>query len=406
VIKNVASNKLPIMDGGVYVCTIMTGIWGLIATAMFGDLFGRSEGHFPLGHQFAIFTTAWILFLVVGVTGIAGKKSNGSTNSDGSGDGALRAWLFVAALVGYAYAMGNDWYVHDQQDLIAPMGGFQWTIKAGTFFIEPAKNSPYVTQGALEHFIDKQGRHKFVNWCDTTDPIWHNESAPADATHLKNPNANLQHLVGNQNLQLQDSDGVRRHSSHHNHRAVTDRPDHYTTNRNHYPDQCYLPARPTMVRGEHVVGLWSQCYCKDTTALTCRLFGSYWPMLNGRTQSCNVFNVARAMILIVGILAFIALGLASMLIGNLRRPSLHALSNKLCWIVTVLGLISSVLFGAVLYDVKKLSADFALYLCGWWLIFFAALLGHATASHYADQDTKIIPMTQLSSPATVQDAQI
>lgn len=128
------------------------------------------------------------------------------------------------------------------------------------------------------------------------------------------------------------------------------------------------------------------------------MFGSYWPMFNGRDQKCNTFNVARAMILMVGVMSFLALVLSSVLIGGLRRVNLHLVSNNLCMLVFLLGLISSILYGAVIYPVGRLSADFALYLAGWWLVFFAGIVGIPITSYYGDVENagKIIPLNPLA----------
>lgn len=408
VIKNVASNKLPIMDGGVYVCTIMTGIWGLIATAMFGDLFGRSEGHFPLGHQFAIFTTSWILFFIVGVTGVRDAKDGFVTETAA----ATRSALFVAALVGFAYAMGNDWYVHDNQDLIVPLGGFQWTLKTGRFFIAPASHANFINNDTLLHYAqNKDSNNNHAVWCDDEDPLLPNTSVPADATHLRNPDSDLAHLAGQKNKATSGGPGgVGRRSGGDRkgkvYDDVSDHPKNEQHTRNHYPNQCLLPARPTVVRGMHNIGLWKECYCKRTTSLTCNLFGSSWAMLNGRDMACSEFNVARAMILMVGIFSFLALMLSSMLIGGMRRVNVHIISNNLCMLSGLLGLISSILFGAVVYDVKKLSADFALYLAGWWLVFLAGCIGVPVTAYYEEvQNTgKVIPMQAIPADAQATTA--
>lgn len=380
VIRNIAANKVPVMDAGVHICVIMTGIWGLITTVIFGELFARSEGHAPLGHQFAVFTIAWILFFVVGITGLSDSRKNVTVSENTS---AIRSALFVAALVGFAYSMGNDWSVVDNQYLIAPLGGFQWTIKGNSFFIAPAEHAGYINDDALLRLHNRDDERKAV-YCNET-------------VKLRNPEADLSHLTGDKNAETVQGDFLKRRLRDAP-RSVTGRQENANNTRNHYPNQCLLPARPTIVRGHEAVGLWKRCYCKETTSLSCTMFGSYWPMFNGRDQKCNTFNVARAMILMVGVMSFLALVLSSVLIGGLRRVNLHLVSNNLCMLVFLLGLISSILYGAVIYPVGRLSADFALYLAGWWLVFFAGIVGIPITSYYGDVENagKIIPLNPLA----------
>jgi len=145
------------------------------------------------------------------------------------------------------------------------------------------------------------------------------------------------------------------------------------------------------------IGLWATCYCKNTLSTQCRMFGSDYIMFNNKQKKCDTFNVARAMILIVGILALIALIVSSALIGGLRRVQLHALSNVLCLLTSVLGLISSILIG-VLYDVNNLGRDYAIYLAGWILVFFAFCIGGPVTSYYKEVESagQVVPLQPMA----------
>jgi len=101
---------------------------------------------------------------------------------------------------------------------------------------------------------------------------------------------------------------------------------------------------------------------------------------------------------ITGILSLWALVLSSALIGGLRRPEAHITSNTLCFLASITGFICSILFGAVLYPVSDLSQDFAIFLAGWWLIFFAAIIGLGVTSYYtnAQNEIKVTPMVPIA----------
>jgi len=297
---------------------------------------------------------------------------------------AIRSALFVSALVGFAYSMGNDWQVTDNQYLVAPLGGFQWTVKGNSFFIAPAVHAGYINDDSLLHLHNRDNERSDF-YCNET-------------VSLVNPDADLSHLAGNRNPTFTGIGEETARRLRDAPREVTGRQENAPLNHNHYNNQCLLHALPTVVRGQESIGLYKRCYCKETTSLTCSLFGSYWPLFNGRDQKCNTFNVARAMVLLVGIMSFVSLLLSSVLIGGLRRVNFHLISNNLCMLVFLLGLISSILYGAVLYPVNKLGADFALYLAGWWLVFFAGIVGIPVTSYYGDVENagKIIPLQQLA----------
>lgn len=384
---SLAAGKNTLITFPVVVCVVMTGIWGLIASVMFSDLLGKDQDRFPLGHQFSVFTVSWIVFFCVGISGAVDMRNPNASSTIA----AVRSAAFATALVGFAYSFGNDWFVQDQQALIAPMGGFQWTIKAGTFFIAPASHAPYINEDSLLEYSlagrNFDGDREKARYCDYT-------STDADL-RLRNNQSDLSHLVGNRNPYAGEATTVTRRER--NYPRVTGESRNAETTRNHYPNQCLLSPRPTYVRGEHVIGLFNECQCKETTSLTCTLFGSYWPMFNGRTQNCNTFQVARAMVLIAALLAWLAIVASSIMVGEFRSVEIFQLSNNLCFIVALLGFIASILYGGVIYPVGSLSSDFALFLAGWWLILFGGIIGLTLTSQIRDVDgsAKVVPMVSI-----------
>ena len=123
-------------------------------------------------------------------------------------------------------------------------------------------------------------------------------------------------------------------------------------------------------------------------------------MFQGSQHKCDRFNVARACVLISGIFSLGSLVLASALIGGLRKVSLHVTSNTLAFLSAFIGFIASVLIGAVLYDVKDLGRDYAIFLAGWWLVFMAGCLGGPVTAYYRESEnlgkvTPMVPITQV-----------
>eukprot|EP00300_Choanocystis_sp_HF-7_P005228 c13963_g1_i2.p1 GENE.c13963_g1_i2~~c13963_g1_i2.p1 ORF type:complete len:569 (-),score=-30.65 c13963_g1_i2:36-1742(-) len=390
----IAAGKTNFVTIPVILCAIMTGIWGLITTVMFSDLLGKNQDRYPLGHQFSVFTVSWILYFIVGISALIDRNKANPNSTIAAG----RAIAFCLALVGFAYGMGNDWFVQDQQALIAPMGGFQWTVKAGSFFIAPAEHAPYITTDSLLEYTLIDGRNfdgdrSKARYCDysSSDPQYRLiNNASSD---------NLEYLIGNRNHPT----GARRSK---NYPKISGESRYAETTRNHYNNQCLLSGRPTYVRGEHVIGLFNECQCKKTTSLTCTPFGSYWPMFNGRTQNCNIFNVARALVLLAGLFSILSIITASIMVGDLRRFELHKLSTNFSLLTALVGFIASVLYGAVLFDVDKLAQDFALFLAGWWLVFFGALIALSQDSSFRDGGaSKVVPMVAITPQPASDNSQ-
>jgi hypothetical protein len=103
------------------------------------------------------------------------------------------------------------------------------------------------------------------------------------------------------------------------------------------------------------------------------------------------------MILMVGIFSVIGLCLASMMVGGVRSLQMHVISNNMCMLCALLGLISSILYGAVVYDRHRLSWGFVLYTAGWWLVFLAGCIGVPLTSDYEKDvnSNKVIPMSMM-----------
>jgi hypothetical protein len=342
IIKNIAGNVLPVLNGPVFGLIILSGIFGLIATCMFGDLYGHEN--YPFGYHFGLFTTAWVLLLFVGLTGMSDFRKNVRPSETTS---AIRAGLLVIALTAFAFSMGNNWYNHDQQELLAPLGGRDWTIKSQTFFIEPYTELGQwssTREVIAENFRNLNHKDGIV-YCNDTDYDVPSEDGGDDG-----------------------GDSLMRKKNNNN------KKDKKT---------CYSSPDVSIVTGFVEIGLWNTCYCKNTLSLECSIFGSDFIMFNNKQKKCDTFNVARAMVLMVGILSLGALVLSSALLGGLRKVNLHLLSNTLCLLTSVLGLISTILYG-VLYEVDDLGRDFAIYLAGWWLVFLAAVLGAPVTSYYTE----------------------
>jgi hypothetical protein len=344
-VKNVASNSVPVVGKGVFGLILMSGIWGLIATCMFGDLFG--SGDIAFGYHFGLFVFAWCCFVVVGFTGMRANV----------GASQAQAAILMCALTAYAFSMGNNWYVRDQQDLVAPINK-DWNIKAGTFFIEPMHKFAFVnadiTIAQLNESMMETFDVKKIGDCPPTDSK--KEDKKQDC--VKNPTTSAT-----------------------------------------------SPFFPN-VNGFIEIGMWNTCYCKNTLTMECTMFGSHEIMFNGQTDDCNNFNVARALILITGILALFSLVLASALIGGLRKVSLHRTSNTLALLAAFTGFIASILYGAVLYDVDDLGRDYAIFLAGWWLCFFAAIIGKAADPYYTrtEETKQITPLTAVAQNPEVSAA--
>jgi len=286
---------------------------------------------------------------------------------------AIRAGLLVIAAAAFAFSMGNNWYSHDQQDFLVPRGGADWTIKDNTFFIEPFTQlgSESTTKNVIQEYL----RGKPDKFCDDSNP---DAEIPAYdyELHIKRE--------GDAGVQVA-ADGAKKSSGSTN------------TDKHNRNNTCLSNPDVGIVQGIYEIGLWKSCYCKDTLGVQCSMFGSNYVMFNNKQRKCDTFNVARAMILMVGILSLFALILASALIGGLRRVKLHALSNTLCLLAALLGLISSILFG-VLYPVRDLNKDFAIYLAGWILVFFAACLGAPVTSYYREVESagQVVPLQPLA----------
>jgi len=366
IIRNISSNVLPVLNGPVFGLIILSGIFGLIATCMFGDLFGHQN--YPFGYDFGLFTTAWVLLLVVGLTGLSDFNKNVRPSESTS---ALRAALLVIALTAFAFSMGDNWYSHSQQEFLVPLGGPQWTIKQGTFFIEPFTQlgADSTTKNSIEALVNPKGNNKNLEFCDKSNGDNHIDADDYEL-HIKRSGASND-----------------KNSGKHKHKS------------NHTKASCLSDPQVTVVKGIYEIGLWSTCYCKDTLSVKCSMFGSNYIMFDNKQRKCDQFNVARAMVLIVGILSLGALILSSALLGGLRRVNLHVLSNSLCLLASVLGLISSIIFG-VLYNVKDLNRDYAIYLAGWILVFLAACLGGPVVGYYREVESagKVVPL----QPVAVQ----
>jgi len=334
-VKNVSANKVPVVDGGVFGLILFAGVMGLITTVMIGDLFGHANS--SLGYHFGLFTFAWCCFVVVGFTGMRANM----------GASQAQAAILVIALAAYAFSMGNNWYVRDQQKLYVPLNK-DWNIKAGTFFIEPAIFGyifSSVTKEELEVAMKETFNVDNIGECDSS-----NKGCVADPT------------------------------------ISATAP--------------FFPA----VDGFLEVGLWNTCHCKNTLSVECSIFGSEEIMFNGQTDDCNNFNVARALILITGILALFSLVLASALIGGLRKANLHRTSNSLAILSAFTGFIASILYGAVMYDVDDLGRDYAIFMAGWILCFIAGMIGFAVTSYYQEVENQakvspLVPQPQTQAPA-------
>jgi len=367
VIKNIAGNVLPVLNGAVFGLIILSGIFGLIATCMFGDLYGHEN--YPFGYHFGLFTTAWVLFLFVGLTGMSDLNKGAKASETTS---AVRAALLVLALTAFAFSMGNNWYVHDQQSLIVPSGDRDWTIKDGTFFIEPVSERGWasVQKDVIADAFRHLNKNKGITYCNPIVP-------PASESPIP--------TVSESSSQSFSVSAVpaRRNANFENRESQESRKNHNNGGKNNHKDDCVTDPNPHVVQGTYELGLWENCLCKNTLSTQCSLFGSYDIMFNNKQKKCDTFNVSRAMILMVGILSLMALVLSSALLGGLRKVELHTLSNTLCALASVLGLISTILFG-VLYSVDDLGRDFAIYLAGWWLVFFAAVLGGPVTGYYRE----------------------
>lgn len=338
-VRNISSNKIPVLDGAVFGCILMSGCWGLIATCMFGDLYGHAQ--YPFGYHFGLFTFAWICFIVVGFTGCSDMRK-GANASEGTS--AARSAILVCALTAFAFSMGTNWYVVDQIKVYAPLQGNNWTIKTGNFFIE----NPWNLQRALE----SNGLESDVLFRSLE------QTFNIDLCSL----ANSRKKDGN--------------------------------NKKDKKGECFQDPEIGAVNGFKEIGLWSTCYCKNTLTTECTLFGSHEIMFSGQTDDCDNFNVARACILIAGILSLFALVLSSSLIGGLRRPAAHITSNTLCYLAGFVGFIASILYGAVLYDVDYLGRDYAIFMAGWILVFISGVLGNAVTAYYNEvaEAGKVQPM--------------
>lgn len=362
VIKNIAGNVLPVLNGAVFGLIILSGIFGLIATCMFGDLYGHQN--YPFGYHFGLFTTAWVLFLFVGLTGMSDLNKGAKASETTS---AVRAALLVLALTAFAFSMGNNWYVHDQQSMIVPSGDRDWTIKDGTFFIEQDNELGWAS---VQKDVIAEA-NKGIKYCNPIPP-------PASESESPSP------IPSESQSSSESSGNSRRNGDRETAEDQESRKNHNGNGgKTHRKDECVSDPNPHLVQGTYEIGLWENCLCKNTLSTQCSLFGSYDIMFNNKQKKCDTFNVSRAMILMVGILSLMALVLSSALLGGLRKVELHTLSNTLCALASVLGLISTILFG-VLYSVNDLGRDFAIYLAGWWLVFFAAVLGGPVTGYYRE----------------------